>query len=319
MKFSREFKTGILVIGASLVLILGYNFLKGSSLFKEEREFFVKYSNVEGLMPEASVTVNGLQIGKVKQIFISEHTRDVTVSFIIDKRGFEVSNTSEVLLYNPGLIGGKALAVVPDFSNPTIAKAGDTLIGNLERGMMEVVADKVIPLGDDLGSTLANLDSLLLSLNEVLDEKGIGHLRSTFENIDNTMATLNTTSTSISTLFESNNQKISATIDNFEKTSKNFVSISDSLATLDTQKLVYEIEQSIAGINNVVNSLEDGEGSLGKLLKDDSLYHNLEGASKELEELMNDIKLNPKRYVHFSIFGKKNKEYSAEESVESEE
>lgn len=319
MKFSREFKTGILVIGASLVLILGYNFLKGSSLFKEEREFFVKYSNVEGLMPEASVTVNGLQIGKVKQIFISEHTRDVTVSFIIDKRGFEVSNTSEVLLYNPGLIGGKALAVVPDYSNPTMAKAGDTLIGNLERGMMEVVADKVIPLGDDLGSTLANLDSLLLSLNEVLDEKGIGHLRSTFENIDNTMATLNTTSTSISTLFESNNQKISATIDNFEKTSKNFVSISDSLATLDTQKLVYEIEQSIAGINNVVNSLEDGEGSLGKLLKDDSLYHNLEGASKELEELMNDIKLNPKRYVHFSIFGKKNKEYSAEESVESEE
>lgn len=316
MKFSREFKTGILVIGASLVLILGYNFLRGASLFKEEREFYVKYSNVEGLMPEASVTVNGLQIGKVKQIFISEDTRDVTVSFILDKRGFEMSNTSEVLLYNPGLIGGKALAVIPDYSNPTMAKAGDTLIGSLEKGMMEVVADKVIPLGDDLGSTLANLDSLLLSLNKVMDEKGIGHLRSTFENIDNTMATLNNTSTSINALFESNNQKISATIDNFEKTSKNFVSISDSLATLDTQKLVYEIEQSIAGINNVVNSLEDGEGSLGKLLKDDSLYHNLEGASKELEELMNDIKLNPKRYVHFSIFGKKNKEYRAKESEE---
>lgn len=313
MKFSREFKTGILVIGASLVIILGYNFLKGTSLFKEEREFYVKYNNVEGLMPEASVTVNGLQIGKVKQIFISEDTRDITVSFIIDKRGFEISKTSEVLLYNPGLIGGKALAVIPDYNNPTMAKAGDTLTGNLERGMMDVVADKVIPLGDDLGNTLANLDSLLLSLNKVMDEKGIGHLRSTFENIDNTMATLNNTSNSINTLFESNNQKISATIDNFEKTSQNFVRISDSLATLDTQKLVTEIEQSIASLNNVVNNLEDGEGSLGKLLKDDSLYKNLEGASKELEELMNDIKLNPKRYVHFSIFGKKNKEYSPEE------
>lgn len=313
MKFSREFKTGILVIGASLVIILGYNFLKGTSLFKEEREFYVKYNNVEGLMPEASVTVNGLQIGKVKQIFISEDTRDITVSFIIDKRGFEIPKTSEVLLYNPGLIGGKALAVIPDYNNPTMAKAGDTLTGNLERGMMDVVADKVIPLGDDLGNTLANLDSLLLSLNKVMDEKGIGHLRSTFENIDNTMATLNNTSNSINTLFESNNQKISATIDNFEKTSQNFVRISDSLATLDTQKLVTEIEQSIASLNNVVNNLEDGEGSLGKLLKDDSLYKNLEGASKELEELMNDIKLNPKRYVHFSIFGKKNKEYSPEE------
>jgi len=316
VKFSREFKTGILVIGASLVLIFGYNFLKGSSLFKQEREFYVKYSNVEGLMPEASVTVNGLQIGKVKQIFISEHTRDVTVSFIIDKRSYEIPKTSEVLLYNPGLIGGKALAIIPDYGNPTMAKAGDTLIGDLERGMMEVVADKVIPLGDDLGNTLANLDSLLVSLNKVMDEKGIGHLRSTFENIDNTMATLNNTSSSINALFESNNQKINATIENFEKTSKNFVSISDSLATLDTQKLVTEIEQSIAGINNVVNSLEDGEGSLGKLLKDDSLYENLEGASKELEELMNDIKLNPKRYVHFSIFGKKNKEYRPKESEE---
>ena len=313
MKFSREFKTGILVIAASAILILGYNFLKGTKLFKEERIFFVKYDNVEGLMPEASVTVNGLQIGKVKQIFISEESRDITVSFMVDKRGFNFSNTSEVQLYNPGLIGGKALAIIPDYENFQMAKAGDTLNGTMEKGMMEVVSDKVIPLGDDLGNVLARLDTLLMGLNEVLDENGKEHLRNSFENINNTMVTLNEATTSINTLLETNNQKIASSIDNFEKTSENLVRISDSLATLDTQKLVYEIEQTIAGMNNVVNRLEEGEGSIGKMLKDDSLYRNLEGASKELEELMRDIKLNPKRYVHFSIFGKKNKEYIPEE------
>lgn len=313
MKFSREFKTGILVIAASVILILGYNFLKGTSLFKEERIFFVKYDNVEGLMPEASVTVNGLQVGKVKQIFISEESRDVTVSFMVDSPNFHFSKTSEIQLYNPGLIGGKALAVFPDYDNLQMAKAGDTLIGIMEKGMMEIVADKVIPLGDDLGNTIARLDTLLMGLNEVMDEKGKEHLRSSFENIDDTMASLSKATTSINTLLEANNKKISTSIDNFEKTSNNLVRISDSLATLDTQKLVYEIEQTIAGLNNVVNKLENGEGSIGKLLEDDNLYQNLEGASKELEELMRDIKLNPKRYVHFSIFGKRNKEYSPEE------
>lgn len=313
MKFSREFKTGILVIAASVILILGYNFLKGTSLFKEERIFFVKYDNVEGLMPEANVTVNGLPVGKVKQIFISEKSRDVTVSFMVDSPNFHFSKSSKIQLYNPGLIGGKALAIFPDYDNLQMAKIGDTLVGIMEKGMMEVVADKVIPLGDDLGNTLARLDTLLMGLNEVLDEKGKEHLRSSFENIDNTMVSLNEATTSINTLLEVNNKKISTSIDNFEKTSNNLVRISDSLATLDTQKLVHEIEQTIAGLNNVVNSLEDGEGSIGKLLKDDNLYQNLEGASKELEELMRDIKLNPKRYVHFSIFGKRNKEYSPEE------
>src|SRR5699024_4943348 len=218
-----------------------------------------------------------------------------------------------IQLYNPGLIGGKALAVFPDYDNLQMAKAGDMLIGIMEKGMMEIVADKVIPLGDDLGNTIARLDTLLMGLNEVMDEKGQEHLRSSFENIDDTMASLSKATTSINTLLEANNKKISTSIDNFEKTSNNLVRISDSLATLDTQKLVYEIEQTIAGLNNVVNKLENGEGSIGKLLEDDNLYQNLEGASKELEELMRDIKLNPKRYVHFSIFGKRNKEYSPEE------
>lgn len=308
MKFSREFKTGLLVISASLVLILGYNYLKNSSLFKKERNFYVKYDNVEGLSPDASVTVNGLHIGKVKQIIISEHSRDMTVSFIIDKSGFDFSKTSKVRLYSPDLIGGKALAIIPDYSNSAIAVQGDTLKGEMERGMMDIIAAKVLPLGDDLGLVLAGLDTLIGNLNQVMDEKGRMHLKSSLENIDNTAASLYDAMASVNTLLENNDKKINSSITNIEKASKNFVRISDSLATLDTRKLVTEIENTIASLNNIVVDLEKGEGSLGMLLKDDSLYLNLEGASKELELLMQDIKSNPKRYVHFSIFGKKNKE-----------
>lgn len=315
MKFSREFKTGLLVISASLVLILGYNFLKNSNLFKKEVAFYVKYTNVEGLSPDASVTVNGLQIGKVKRIAISEKSRDMTVSFIVDKRGFDFSKSSKVRLYSPDLIGGKSLAVIPDYNDPEMAVAGDTLIGDMEQGMMDVIADKVIPLGDDIGNALTSLDTLIGSLNDVMDEEGRTHLKNTFKNLDNTVASLNDATTSVNALLENNNNKITSSIDNIEKASQNFVTISDSLATLDTQKLVTEIENTIAGLDNVVRKLENGEGSLGKLLKDDSLYDNLEGASKELEELMHDLKMNPKRYVHFSIFGKKNKEFSPEEET----
>lgn len=301
------------MLSASIVLILGYNFLKNSSLFKKEVEFFVKYDNVEGLSPDASVTVNGLQVGKVKRITISEQSKDMTVSFIVDKRGFDFSKTSKVRLYSPDLIGGKALAIIPTYDNAGIAVAGDTLMGDMEQGMMDVIADKVIPLGNDIGSVLVSLDSLIGSFNDIMDEKGRGHIKNSFENLDNTVASLNDATTSINSLLENNNKKINSSISNIEKASENFVAISDSLATLDTQKLVTEIESTIAGLNSVVQKLEDGEGSLGKLLKDDGLYKNLEGASNELEELMRDIKINPKRYVHFSIFGKKNKEYSLEE------
>lgn len=295
------------------MLIIGYNFLNNSSLLKKETEFYVKYSNVEGLSPDASVTVNGLQVGKVKRITISEQSRDMTVSFIVDKRGFDFSKTSKVRLYSPDLIGGKALAIIPSYDNAGVAVAGDTLVGDMEQGMMDVIADKVIPLGNDIGSVLVSLDSLIGNFNDIMDEKGRGHIKKSFENLDNTVASLNDATTSINSLLDDNNKKINASISNIERASENFVSISDSLATLDTQKLVTEIENTIAGLNSVVRKLEDGEGSLGKLLKDDSLYQNLDGASSELEELMRDIKINPKRYVHFSIFGKKNKEYSPEE------
>lgn len=313
MRFSKEFKTGLLVLCSGIILIMGYSYLKGSNLFKKVREFHVEYPNVEGLSPEASVTVNGLQIGRVKQINISPESSNVKVSFVVDKSDFYFSKSSKVLLYNASLIGGKALAIIPNYESNNIAVDGDVLIGKMEKGMMEVISDKVLPLGDEFGNILASLDTLIGSLNYILDDTRKEHLQSVFENLDGTMASLNEATHTITKLLDDNQTKISSSLDNIEKASENFRSLSDSLATLDTKRLVNEVEHTITNLNQVVSSLEEGEGSIGKLLKDDSLYLHLDAASKELEELMRDIKLNPKRYMHFSVFGKKNKEYSPAE------
>lgn len=307
MKLSREFRTGLLVIVAAILSMFGYNYLKGSSLFGVERNFYVVYDNVEGLNPDATVTVNGLVVGRVKTIDLSDDASHLIVSFTIDKKDFNFSKSSKVRLYDSSIIGGKSLAIIPNYSDSSIAVDGDELQGEIEKGMMDVIADKVVPLGNDLSSVVIKVDTLLHSLNTILDDKHQKHLQQAIENVDNTIANLNKTSESLNTLLDNNHSKIDKSLANFEHTTENFAKLSDSLAQINVNLLAEEIENTISSLNSLVTSIEQGEGSLGKIMKDEALYNNLENASEELEMLLRDLRENPKRYVHFSIFGRKDK------------
>lgn len=313
MKLSREFKTGLLVITAAVLLMFGYNYLKGSSLFGSERTFYVSYDNVEGLTPDATVTVNGLVVGRVKSIDLSADTSHLIVSFIIDKKDFSFSKSSKVRLYNSNIIGGKSLAIIPDFSNTNMAVEGDELNGEIEKGMMDVIADKVVPLGNDLASVVVKVDTLVHNLNTILDEKHQVYLQEAIVNINQTISNLNQASLGISSLLENNHSKIEKSLLNFEQTSDNFVKLSHSMSEIDVKLLADEIEQTISNLNTLVVGLEEGEGSLGKLMQDEALYSNLENASEELEKLLRDLRKNPKRYVHFSLFGRKDKNKELED------
>lgn len=307
MKLSREFRTGLLVIIAAILSMFGFNYLKGSSLFGSERNFYVVYDNVEGLNPDATVTVNGLVVGRVKTINLSDDASHLLVSFIIDKKDFNFSKSSIVRLYDSSIIGGKSLAIIPNYSDSSIAVDGDELQGEIEKGMMDVIADKVVPLGNDLSSVVIKVDTLMHSLNTILDEKHQKHLQQAIENVDNTIANLNKTSQSLNTLLDNNHSKIDKSLANFEYTTENLAKLSDSLAQINVNLLAEEIENTISSLNSLVTSIEQGEGSLGKIMKDEALYTNLENASEELEMLLRDLRENPKRYVHFSIFGRKDK------------
>ena len=314
MKLSREVKTGILVISGILLFIFGYSFLKNSDLFETDRIFYVKYDNVAGLAQSAPVTVNGLEVGQVKSIEFANKTGGLIVTFSVEKE-FDFSKNSTVLIYSSGFIGGNNLGIIPANDGGTIAKSGDTLLGDIQAGMIDGIMDKFMPLEKSLENTLARLDTVLVGISDVMDEDTKKNLRSSISNLNQTMASFNGVARDMKSMLNTNKEKLNSTMSNLDITAKNFAKLSDSLAQIEMGELVRNMETTISKLNNIAEGIDNGEGSVGKLLKDEELYDNLAGASKQLEQLLEDMKLNPKRYVHFSLFGKKPKQYDASQDT----
>lgn len=312
MRLSREVKTGILAIGAILLFIFGYSYLKGTNLLEKKRTFFVKYDNVEGLAKSAPVTINGLNVGKVQSINFANREGGLIVEFALDE-DFDFSKNSLVRIYSSGLIGGKSLGVFPVYDRGNIAKSGDTLKGEIEDGMLSAVTKALGPLEKKVNNTLATVDTLLLAFTDVVDEPTRRDLKSAIKNLNATLNSLNGVATKVNGVLAGNSDKLDRTFTNLDITAKNFATLSDSLSQLETGKLVTDLQNVVSRFDAIVAGIDNGEGSVGKLLKDDQLYENLEGASRQLEELMQDLKLNPKRYVHFSLFGKRDKGYDPPE------
>ena len=315
MKITREVKTALLVIGAILLFIWGYSFLKGRDLFNSYRTFYVVYNDVEGLSPSAPVTLNGLIIGKVTGIEFTDQLGKLRIQMQV-KTDFPISKTSHATLYEPGLLGGRQIAIIPDLKNTVMAEDGDELISGLKPGMLSVVGEKLSPLQAKVEATVVTADSLLNNVNNVFDKSTQENLRRTIAEMSETMQQFSKTANSLNGIVAGNKTKIDATLANLNHTSANFAAISDSLNQANLGQAVKKLEQSLANVDKIINDVESGKGTLGKLLKDEAMYNNLTDASNELKELLADIKNNPKRYVHFSVFGKKGTAY--EETVTEE-
>jgi len=310
LKLSKEFKTGLLAIIAIAMIVFGYNFLKGENLLEKSRTYHAIYDDVEGLSSSSPVTINGLQVGSVSKIdFLNEEAK-LLVSFTV-KNNFEFSKSSIAKIYGGDLIGGKSIAIEPNFLDKNLAVSGDTLTSEVEDGLFELVNNKLTPLQFKVENAVTGIDSLVTSLNFVLDTDSKQSIKSSIVEFETTLKSLKTTTQQINVLIGENATKFGTTMDNLEHASTNFVGISDSLAALEIQPMFVELKQNLANLNSITGKLDKGEGSLGKLLDDDGLYDNLEASAKQMEELLEDMKLNPKRYVHFSIFGKKNRPYKS--------
>lgn len=312
MKLTREVKTGILAIGAILLFIFGYSFLKGTNLFQDSRVFYVKYQNVEGLAKSAPVTINGLTVGKVNDIGFASEDGGLVVKFTLDS-DFAFSKNSMVKIYSAGLIGGKSLGIFPEYNAKNLAKSGDTLKGEIDLGMIDAVSKALGPLQTKITMTLTSVDTLLAGVNDILNEESRANLQSAIKDLNSTMSSLNGASGKLNTLLANNTEKLDRTFTNLDDMAANFETLSDSLAQLEVGRLVADLEKVVTGFDAIVSKIDNGEGSVGKLINDDKLYDNLEGASRQLEELLQDLKLNPKRYVNISVFGKKQKEYATPE------
>ncbi|MDG1791426.1 MAG: MlaD family protein [Flavobacteriaceae bacterium] len=313
MKITKEIKTGILALFAILLLIYGYSFLKGSDLFSKERTFYVSYDNVAGLTVSAPVTINGYVVGKVKKIEFENDLGGLLVSFSVNK-DFNFSKSSIVRIYSTSVIGGNALAIIPIINKDNIAVDGDVLKGEIEKGMLESLTSGIKPLENRIYTTLSGLDSLLSNFNSVLNEETKNNLKNAIGSLTNTMSSFEDTSSDLNTLLKENKPKLDSTFSYLEITTGNLATFSDSLNQIDINRMATHLETTLESFNSIMHKFENGEGSIGKLINDENLYKNLEAASKELEELLRDLKENPKRYVHLSVFGKKTTEYESPDS-----
>jgi phospholipid/cholesterol/gamma-HCH transport system substrate-binding protein len=313
VKLSKELKTGLLAVFAISTFILGYNYLKGSSLFQTDRIFYAVYDNVEGLGVSSPVNINGFRVGKVQSIEIDNRTGLMVVTFSVEN-DFEFSKQSIARIYGGGIIGGKSVAIVPDFSYTDVAISGDTLKSQVEEGIMELVNDRLSPLQKKIESAVVGVDSLLFAINDILDEKARKNLRATIANLNDITSSFGVTSTKLQSLITTNESKLNRTFTNLDATAENFAALSDSLSKLNLNKMVTELELTIANFKSLSETLNNGEGTLGKMLNDDTLYQNLEHATRQMEELLQDVKLNPNRYINISVFGKRNIPYESPEN-----
>ncbi|MBL6643977.1 MAG: MCE family protein [Flavobacteriaceae bacterium] len=313
MKINKEIKTAALVIGGILLFIYGFSYLKGKSIFKDTKTLYTVYDEVEGLIPGAKVTINGLSIGKISNIDFLPSTTKILVTMDVRKE-LNFSTESAAMLYEVGLIGGKAISIVPKFDNNKTIQSGDTLRSEIKPSFTDLINRQIEPLQIKIESMLTSADSLFVGVSNVLDSDTQANLKNTLENLSVTMENLNNASLAARNILAQNQEQLNATFVNIKDTSENLKSITDSISSAEISRSINQFSKTVAGLNTIVSAIDAGEGTAGKLIRDEALYDNLRAATKELELLMRDLKNHPKRYVHFSLFGKKDKPYIPEEN-----
>lgn len=315
MKLTKEIKTAILVISSILLFIWGYSFLKGSDLLTNYRKAFVEYDNVEGLVASSPVTLNGLTIGKVKTIEILE-TGKLLVELQI-KNDFKITQNSLAEIYAPSPIGGKQIAIIVNKNSTIAIKDGDKLVAANKMGLLDGVLGQLDPLKVKIEALLNNANLMLQNVNQILNADTKSNIQSSLANLNQALAQFEIASIQVNSMLAENKTKLASTLTNVDKATKNFTTITDSLSKVKIGHTIKTLETTLTNVNGIMKNLNDGKGSMGKLLKDDALYTNFSKTSKELELLLQDVRLYPTRYVNVSLFGKKNKPYVAPKELDT--
>lgn len=305
MKIKREYKTALIVITALALFIWGFNYLKGKDIFKTYNTYYAITDNVEGIVNSTPVTLKGIQIGNVENMKFYNGLEKTMLILNIDS-DYKFSKDSKVKVYGGNIMGGKSVAIVPGNSGK-IAKNGDTLQVLKMPGMFDLVNDRITPLQEKLDRILSSTDTLLSGINNILNPANQKHLSTTIADLSVLTGQFKQTSYKINKLLEQNQTQLNNSLANIDKITGNFVQVSDSLKHLKTGKLVNDLNNTISKLNTSLDQLNKGNGTMAKLMNDEKLYKNLERSTKELELLLKDLREHPKRYVHFSLWGRKEK------------
>jgi phospholipid/cholesterol/gamma-HCH transport system substrate-binding protein len=315
MKIANETKVGILAAFSIALLIIGYNFLKGNAIFSDETVLYARYSHVDGLAVSKPVLINGFQIGRVDKLQLQS---DGSILATLKIKGkYEIPKSSIAKLESTDLLGSKAIVMALG-SGSDYAQDGDTLNANVQKGILETVQ----PVQKKAELIIGKMDSILTSVNSILNPNFQKNVDKSFNSISSTLASLESTSKKVDNLVGSEGSRVSAILANVEAISNNLKqnnqkissilnninNITDQVAAANFKQTIENANKAVGDMQTIVNKINTGQGTLGLLVNDTKMYDNLNNASKNLDNLIIDLKANPKRYVHFSVFGGGNKD-----------
>ena len=287
-----------------LLFIFGFNYLKGTSLIDRQKTLYAVYDEVDGLLVGANVMINGLSIGNVTELeFLKNSTKILVTLKVKDELNFSSKSTASI--YETGVLGGLAISIEPLFDRESIVQTGDTLRSSVRPGLTELINRQIEPLSRQLQSTITSVDSIFSGASSVLNKQTQLNIKESIEVLTSAINSINNSAYIIEGTLTEKNDKISKTIDNIESISDNLSKVTKELNEFGLSNVLVDLKESTEGINSVIQNLNSDSSSLGKLINKDELYENLNLSILSLNNLIDDINENPKKYVHFSIFGRK--------------
>ncbi|MCD4745254.1 MAG: MlaD family protein [Bacteroidales bacterium] len=315
MKIKRELLVGFIFVFAAGLLFWGFSFLKGKDVFTNNRQFIAIYSEVNGLVRANPVSVNGLKIGQVKDMYFEPGNSARIIVEIIISNPIPIPKNSIARIYSADLMGSKEIEIKLGNSKDYV-EPWDTLTTDIEVSFKEEVNRQVQPLKKKAENLLLSIDSLVTIVQYVFNRATRENLAQSFENIKYTFDNLESATGHIDTLIGSQKNRIINILANLESITNsfkqnneklnniiaNFSSLSDTLVKTKISETLLSTNNAMNEISTIINRINKGEGSLGLLVNDDSLYIQIQKSASDLNKLLEDIRKNPKKYVKFSVF-----------------
>ena len=311
-KISNEVKVGASALLTLVIFIWLFSFLKGKDFLKSTALYYAVYDKVGGLAESSPVEINGYKVGVVRSLdFIDATSGRLLVEFSVNKN-FKLPKNTVAEIVPVSLLGGMKVQFVYG-KGPGTYSEGDTIPGKLAESLMDKIDTEILPLKEKLSNLIVVIDSVLSSVDEIMNPEFKKDFRGTLSHLNKTTASLDKS-------IGSKGKELAATLDNINKftnmlsdnsgklnkTFSNIETITDTLAAANIYASVNNLKTSLEKVASLMDNLNKGKGSAGKFLTNDTLYTNLSGSVESLNMLLKDMKANPKRYVHFSVFGRKN-------------
>ena len=315
---TNEVKVGAFVFVTLMVFYMGFNFLKGKNIFAFDDTYYVKYAQTTGLLKSSPVIINGFRVGSVKKLKLNPDNPNEIIATLEITEKVSLPKGTVAKIVSSDLLGSKAVELV--LSQATAKhESGDYLAGSVQASLTDAISKEVLPVKEKAEKLVVSLDSLVNELNKTLSK---GQIEATLVSFRTTMGNLETTSKTINGLANSEASQLSAILgnvktitkeleqnkDNFSAIAQNIHNITDTLAKAKITETINSLAATSKQLSGISTQINSGEGSLGMLLKDKTVYNNVQNATESLNSLLADFKQNPKRYVQFSLIERKKKE-----------